>query len=190
MTRRSGQIATRGAGHIRARAAGRAAARLADTGTHWHAAAMPVLSMDTQFGRVSLVETDGAITRLGWNLRADEDETLLLREAARQMAAYDAGELEEFDLPLHVKGSDFQRAVCDAMRAIPFGHTRTYGEIAKDLGHPAQAVGQACGANPIAIIIPCHRVMGAKGLTGFSAPGGVETKVALLRHEKAGGFLI
>ena len=66
----------------------------------------------------------------------------------------------------------------------------TYGDIAKKLGVPAQAVGQACGANPIPIIIPCHRVMGAKGLTGFSGAGGVETKVLLLRHERAGGFLI
>jgi methylated-DNA-[protein]-cysteine S-methyltransferase len=91
---------------------------------------------------------------------------------------------------LRVKGTDFQRDVCDAMSAIPFGYTRTYGEIAKDLGVPAQAVGQACGGNPIAVIIPCHRVMGAKGLTGFSGAGGVETKVALLRHEGAAGLLI
>jgi len=87
-------------------------------------------------------------------------------------------------------GSDFQRAVCTAILAIPFGHTRTYGEIARDLGVPAQAVGGACGGNPIPVIIPCHRVMGAKGLTGFSGAGGVETKVALLRHEGAAGLLI
>ncbi|MGR3474550.1 MAG: methylated-DNA--[protein]-cysteine S-methyltransferase, partial [Sulfitobacter sp.] len=94
------------------------------------------------------------------------------------------------DLPLRVMGSDFQRAVCTAILAIPFGHTRTYGEIARDLGVPAQAVGGACGGNPIPVIIPCHRVMGAKGLTGFSGAGGVETKVALLRHEGAAGLLI
>ena len=74
--------------------------------------------------------------------------------------------------------------------AVPFGHTRTYGEIARDLGVPAQAVGGACGGNPIPILVPCHRVMGAKGLTGFSGAGGVETKVALLRHEGAAGLLI
>ncbi len=106
------------------------------------------------------------------------------------MRAYDAGQLEQFDLPIRIKGSPFQQAVCEAMQAIPFGYTRTYGEIAKELGHPAQAVGQACGGNPVPVIIPCHRVMGAKGLTGFSGAGGVETKVALLRHEGAGGFLI
>jgi methylated-DNA-[protein]-cysteine S-methyltransferase len=76
------------------------------------------------------------------------------------------------------------------MSAIRFGDTCTYGDIANQLGVPAQAVGQACGGNPIPVIIPCHRVMGARGLTGFSGAGGVETKVALLRHEGAGSFLI
>ena len=77
------------------------------------------------------------------------------------------------------------------MLEIPFGETRTYGDIARALGQSAQAVGAACGGNPIPILIPCHRVMGAGGkLTGFSGKGGVETKVALLRHEGAGAFLI
>ena len=151
---------------------------------------MPSVSVDTKFGRLGIVEDDGALTALNWNVPEQEAETDLLREAAAQMRAYDNGELEQFDLPVRVGGTAFQQAVCAAMQAIPFGYTRTYGEIAKDLGHPAQAVGQACGANPIAIIIPCHRVMGAKGLTGFSAPGGVETKVALLRHEGAASLLI
>ena len=87
-------------------------------------------------------------------------------------------------------GSPLQRAVCDQMRAIPFGETRTYGDLAKALGAPPQAIGQACGGNPLPILIPCHRVLSARGLGGFSAPGGVETKVALLRHEGAGGLLI
>ncbi|MGB4829380.1 MAG: MGMT family protein, partial [Paracoccaceae bacterium] len=77
-----------------------------------------------------------------------------------------------------------------AMAAIPYGETRTYGQIAHAVGAPAQAVGQACGANPIPILIPCHRVLGGNTLGGFSAPGGVETKVALLRHEGAAGLLI
>ena len=76
------------------------------------------------------------------------------------------------------------------MAAIPHGETRTYGDLARDLGAPAQAVGQACGANPVPILIPCHRVLGRNGLGGFSAPGGVETKVALLRLEGAAGLLI
>ncbi|MEW9919547.1 methylated-DNA--[protein]-cysteine S-methyltransferase [Marimonas sp. MJW-29] len=147
-------------------------------------------SIETQFGDLTLVEDDGAIVALDWGRAAQQDASALLDEAAAQLAAYCAGEREAFDLPLRVKGSDLQRAVCDAMAAIPFGYTRTYGEIAKDLGVPAQAVGQACGGNPIPIIIPCHRVVGAKGLTGFSGRGGVETKVALLRHEGAAGLLI
>ena len=106
------------------------------------------------------------------------------------MSAYARGELETFNLPMNVKGSDFQRDVCAVMFVIPFGYTRTYGEIAKNLGVPVQAVGQACGGNPIPIIIPCQRVIGGNGLTGFSGGGGVETKVALLRHEGAAGLLI
>ena len=146
-------------------------------------------TMDSPVGQLRITEEGGAITRVTWG-QGRMDESPLLHEAVQQLAAYFAGAREDFDLPLRVEGSDFQRAVCDAMVAIPFGYTRTYGEIAKDLGVPAQAVGGACGGNPIPIIIPCHRVMGAKGLTGFSGAGGVETKVALLRLEGAGGFLI
>jgi len=147
-------------------------------------------TVPTQFGDLVLTEVEGQITALHWGRAEVEARSELLEEGRRQLMAYDSGALDVFDLPLHVQGSDFQRAVCAAMSAIPFGETRTYGDIAKALGVPAQAVGQACGANPIPVIIPCHRVMGAKGLTGFSGAGGVETKVALLRHEKAGGFLI
>ncbi|MEL6958577.1 MAG: methylated-DNA--[protein]-cysteine S-methyltransferase [Pseudomonadota bacterium] len=150
---------------------------------------MPFLSVDTQFGPLTLRQNGDVITGLSWEGGAT-DSTPLLEEAGRQLRAYDAGELETFNLPLEVSGSDFQRAVCEEMRKIPFGQTVTYGNIAKVLGAPAQAVGSACGGNPIPVIIPCHRVMGAKGLTGFSGKGGVETKVALLRHEGAGGFLI
>ena len=82
------------------------------------------------------------------------------------------------------------QAVCAEMSAIPFGDTVTYGDIATKLAIPAQVVGQACGQNPVPVIVPCHRVMGAKGLTGYSGAGGVETKVALLRHEGAAGLLI
>ncbi len=150
---------------------------------------MPLLSVPTQFGPLTLTEDAGAIVRVDWD-GDGTDETPLLIEAARQLRAYDAGELEMFNLPLRVSGSDFQQSVCLQMSAIPFGETVTYGDIAKALGQSAQAVGSACGGNPIPVIIPCHRVMGAKGLTGFSGKGGVETKVALLCHERAGGFLI
>ncbi|MFL4470456.1 methylated-DNA--[protein]-cysteine S-methyltransferase [Tateyamaria armeniaca] len=146
--------------------------------------------IDTQFGALTFGEEDGAIVRLTWGTSGRADSSDVLDAAADQLAAYAAGTREVFDLPLRVAGSQVQRDVCAAMSAIPFGHTCTYGDIAKQLGIPAQVVGQACGGNPIPIIIPCHRVMGAKGLTGFSGAGGVETKVALLRHEGAGGFLI
>jgi methylated-DNA-[protein]-cysteine S-methyltransferase len=152
---------------------------------------MAMITVQTQFGLLAISEDDGAITRLDWGGSDDGPATPLLSEAAAQVRAYDCGQLQQFDLPLRIEGSPFQRAVCDAMSAIPFGDTRTYGEIAKALGQSAQAVGSACGGNPIPIIIPCHRVMGAGGrLTGFSGAGGVETKVALLRHEGAASLLI
>ncbi len=147
------------------------------------------LTVDTPTGPVILSETDGAISGLTWG-RGGSDHTDLLDHAAEQITAYFQDPTFAFDLPLTVSGSDFQRAVCDAMRAIPVGYTRTYGEIARDIGAPSQAVGQACGGNPIAIIIPCHRVLGANSLGGFSGAGGVETKVALLKHEGAAGLLI
>ncbi|CUH50196.1 methylated-DNA--[protein]-cysteine S-methyltransferase [Ruegeria atlantica] len=151
---------------------------------------MPMISVDTQFGRLGIEETDGAITRLVWDGQDDGPGTPLLQEAASQLIAYNEGRLERFDLPYRVVGSDFQRNVCDLMYAIPLGETRTYGDIAKELGQSPQPVGQACGANPIPVIIPCHRVLSANGLGGFSGDGGVETKVALLRHERAAGLLI
>jgi methylated-DNA-[protein]-cysteine S-methyltransferase len=135
--------------------------------------------IDTQFGTLTLSEDNGMIVRLDWGVSGAGDRSAVLDAARTQLAEYETG-----------NGSRVQQDVCAAMSAIPFGDTCTYGDIAKQLGIPAQVVGQACGGNPIPIIIPCHRVMGAKGLTGFSGAGGVETKVALLRHEGAGGFLI
>ena len=147
------------------------------------------LTVQTPTGPFTLTEEAGTIVRAEWGGAASK-HSALLDEAARQIAAYYAGELHRFDLPLRVQGSQFQRAVCDVMSAIPFGETLTYGDISKKLGVPAQAVGQACGGNPIPVIIPCHRVLGASGLGGFSGVGGVETKVWLLKHEGAGGLLI
>lgn len=146
--------------------------------------------LESPLGPLEFREDDGAIVRLELRSQAQNSETPLLARTRLQLGAYFAGDLTVFDLPLHVKGSGFQRAVCDAIYAIPFGQTRTYGEIANDLGASAQAVGAACGANPIPIIIPCHRVLGADSLGGFSAAGGVETKVWLLKHEGAAGLLI
>ncbi|WP_422048747.1 methylated-DNA--[protein]-cysteine S-methyltransferase [Shimia sp.] len=146
-------------------------------------------TVETPTGPMTLTEEDGAITRAEWG-QGGADDTPLLREAAAQLVAYFADPARGFDLPLRVEASEFQQKVCDAMLAIPLGETRTYGDLAKEIGVPAQAIGQGCGGNPIPVIIPCHRVLGANGLGGFSGRGGVETKVWLLKHERAGGLLI
>ncbi|MDF1728038.1 MAG: methylated-DNA--[protein]-cysteine S-methyltransferase [Sulfitobacter sp.] len=151
---------------------------------------MKQLSLQSPFGDLTLTEEEGAIVALDWFWADRQEGTDLLQAAAAQVTAYCDGTRETFDLPLRVRGSNMQARVCAAIAAIPFGETRTYGEIGRDLGLPAQTIGQACGGNPIPIIIPCHRVMGARGLTGFSGRGGVETKVALLRLEGAAGLLI
>lgn len=107
-----------------------------------------------------------------------------LKEPVRQLAAYFAGKLREFDLPLAPEGTPFQQRVWRALRGIPYGETTSYGEIARRLGKPeaVRAVGLANGANPIAIIIPCHRVIGSHGsLTGYG--GGLAIKQALLALE-------
>lgn len=109
----------------------------------------------------------------------------VLREAHRQLGEYFAGRLRAFDLPLRPAGTDFQRRVWDVLATIPWGTTTTYGWIADRLGLPpgaSRAVGAANGANPIPVVLPCHRVVGADGtLTGYA--GGLERKAALLRLE-------
>ncbi len=146
-------------------------------------------TVDTPTGPMILREKDGAIVRAEWGV-GGADDTPLLRKAAEQLVAYFEDAANGFDLPLRVEASEFQQAVCDAMLAIPLGETKTYGELSKELGVPAQAIEQGCGGKPIPVIIPCHRVLGANGLGGFSGEGGVETKVWLLKHECAGGLLI
>ncbi len=109
----------------------------------------------------------------------------VLASAAKQLRAYAAGQVEAFDVPIRLAGSDFQRAVWAALLEIPYGATTTYGAVAAKLGRPpraARAVGAAVGSNPVGIIVPCHRVIGANGsLTGFG--GGLPNKVALLARE-------
>ena len=107
-----------------------------------------------------------------------------LREAARQLGEYFAGERREFDLPLRLEGTDFQRRVWKMLTEIPYGETWSYGQLAKRIASPKgfRAVGLANGRNPISILVPCHRVIGADGsLTGYG--GGVERKRWLLAHE-------
>jgi O-6-methylguanine DNA methyltransferase len=139
-------------------------------------------------GPIAVAEEEGMITALHWSGRTT-DVTPLLRAACVQLEEYFAGQRQVFELPLDF-GTGFQGQVRRAMAAIPYGETRSYGDLAREIGAPAQAIGQACGANPIPILIPCHRVLGAKGLGGFSAKGGVETKVALLKLEGAASLLI
>ncbi len=136
------------------------------------------------FGPVALVERNGLLVGLEWRMPDVQGESALLAEGLAQLSAYFAGRLTRFDLALDW-GTGLNAAVRRAMAEIPFGETRTYGQIAKAVGAPAQAVGQACGANPLPILIPCHRVTGTNWFGGFSAPGGVETKAALLQHEGA-----
>lgn len=133
---------------------------------------------------------NGAISELVWGQGGNLTEGPLHRQLSAEMAAYFAGELQQFQTPLAPRGSGFQQRFYAALCAIPFGETRTYGDLARDLGVSAQAIGQACGANPIAILIPCHRVLASDGLGGYSGVGGIEAKVALLRLEGAAGLLI
>lgn len=151
---------------------------------------MPARTLSTPTGRFEITETGGCITAATWRDSTASDDTPLLRRATEQVAAYFAGTLTRFDLPLRVAGSTFQQEVCAQIAAIPFGETTTYGEIARTLQAPPQAVGRGCGGNPVALFIPCHRVLGGNGLGGFSGGAGIETKVWLLRHEGAAGLLI
>ena len=111
----------------------------------------------------------------------------LIREALRQLRAYFAGRLANFELPLNPAGTVFQKSVWQALLAVPFGATLSYGEIATRVGNPrgARAVGLANGRNPIAIVVPCHRIIGRDGsLTGYG--GGLDRKRWLLAHEQRG----
>ena len=115
----------------------------------------------------------------------ERGESAVLKETARQLSAYFEGSLRDFDLPLAPEGSDFQRQVWDELVKIPYGETISYLDLANRIKNPkaVRAVGMANGANPIAIIVPCHRVIGSNGsLTGFG--GGLPNKRALLELEK------
>ena len=144
---------------------------------------------------------EGALVYLGFEdheprpkllarIQADDltDDPALLAPAKAQVEAYSRGELRTFDLPLAPRGTPFQLRVWEELRRIPYGETLSYGELARRLGNPllTRAVGTANGANPISIIIPCHRVIGADGsLTGYA--GGMDLKRTLLELERAPG---
>ena len=152
--------------------------------------------MDSPVGELRIVQRQGAISAIefspfrpptdGRPLGPRDDTDPLLVEAVRQLTAYFAGELTEFDLPLAPVGTDFQQRVWKELQLIGYGQTASYGVIAHRLGHTnaaSRAVGLANGRNPIPIVIPCHRVVGADGsLTGYG--GGTERKQILLELEQ------
>lgn len=148
---------------------------------------MKALTIDTPIGPLRAEFDDRRLHRVVFHARGEGDaDPHALRE---RFGRYFAGDGAAFDdLPIDERGTEFQRKAWAAMRAIPFGQTLTYGELAERMGFEkstyGRAVGAACGANPLPIITPCHRVMGSSGrLTGFG--GGVETKRRLLEHEGA-----
>lgn len=151
---------------------------------------MSQLSILTPLGEMTLFEADGAIVALDWGRGCPPEggtatATPLLREAARQLQDYFDGKPPSFDLPLAPRGTPFRHTVWDALCRIPAGETRSYLDIAREVGcRSARAVGQANGRNPIPILIPCHRVIAADGsLGGYSGGEGAATKQYLLRLE-------
>ncbi|MFF1506527.1 methylated-DNA--[protein]-cysteine S-methyltransferase [Streptomyces sp. NPDC058326] len=148
--------------------------------------------VDSPYEPLTLVAVDGVLSRVhmtGQRHRPPEEsfgepDPRPFGEAIRQLDAYFAGELTAFDLPLHLIGTPFQKRVWEQLLRIPYGETRTYGELAEELGSPgsSRAVGLANGKNPVSIIVPCHRVIGAGGgLTGYG--GGLDRKQRLLAFE-------
>lgn len=154
--------------------------------------ALSVAAYDSPTGPLILTATGHALVRLTWGHTNRADGNPVLDIAMRQLDRYFADPLFRFDLPLAPEGTDFQQAVWAIMQTIPSGQTLTYGDVAARLDAPAEAsigaaraVGAACGANPIPVIIPCHRITAANGrLGGFSGGKGVETKTWLLTHER------
>ena len=153
-------------------------------------------TMDSPVGRLTLVATDEGLAAILWendsphrvrlNVEAAERAHPVLLEAERQLEEYFAGRRKQFALTLDLSGTAFQRQVWRALLTIPFGETRSYAQIARQIGHPgaARAVGAANGRNPLSIVAPCHRVVGSKGsLTGFA--GGLDVKARLLAFEGA-----
>jgi len=151
--------------------------------------------VSTPVGKLTLAATDEGLAAILWerdsprrvrlNLIEEDDNHPVLLETERQLEEYFGGRRTQFELRLDPSGTPFQRAVWRALMTIPFGETRSYAQIAKQIGHPgaARAVGTANGRNPLSIVAPCHRVIGSTGaLTGFA--GGLDVKAHLLGLEK------
>ena len=142
----------------------------------------------TPIGPLTIELSDDALTLLEFDALGKATPGTatkgLAGETARQIEAYFAGKLKQFDLPLHAEGTPFRQKVWQALRDVPYGQTRSYGEIARAVDSAPRAVGGACGANPIAIVVPCHRIVGAGGwIGGFSGGDGCATKHLLLELE-------
>ncbi|MGW6566266.1 methylated-DNA--[protein]-cysteine S-methyltransferase [Streptomyces sp. NPDC054975] len=148
--------------------------------------------VDSPYDPLTLVAVDGVLSRIHMTDQRHRpaEETFgapdprPFGETVRQLDAYFAGELTAFELPLNLIGTPFQLRVWERLRHIPYGQTRTYGELAEELGNPgaSRAVGLANGKNPVSIVVPCHRVVGASGsLTGYG--GGLDRKRRLLAFE-------
>ncbi len=146
---------------------------------------MAHLSMNSPLGALTIFEDGGSIAVIEWGRAAKPESSPLLLEAKRQLDAYFDGRVKDFDLPVAPRGTPFQQAVWALISAIPFGGTRTYGDLARRLRTSPRPVGGACARNPIPIVIPCHRVVGSGGwrLGGYSGGDGIATKQALLRLE-------
>lgn len=155
--------------------------------------------LNTPIGDLLLAGDDRALHMIGFpqgSMRRDPEPDWIFNEeklakVCEQLQEYFAGAREEFDLPLHLSGTEFQVSVLEELLRIPYGETVSYGDIAKRIGRPkaVRAVGAANGRNPIPIIVPCHRVIGSSGdLTGFG--GGLDTKEALLRLEAENSGLL
>ena len=159
-------------------------------------------TMQTPIGELVLVASDRGLRKILLPLgprpaggRDDGADHPVLKETRRQLEQYFRGERRDFDLPLELDGSPFQREVWDALGRIPYGATESYGQLAERVGRPgaARAVGGANGRNPLPIVVPCHRVIGAGGaLTGYGGPSdeGIAMKRWLIDHEtgvRAGG---
>jgi methylated-DNA-[protein]-cysteine S-methyltransferase len=152
-------------------------------------------TMESPVGTLTIAGDGGTVTNLRMTdqrhpprgLDSWEPDPSAFDDVVAQLDEYFAGERTRFDLPLRLEGTEFQRRVWDALLDIPFGETRTYGDLARSLGSPgsARAVGLANGKNPVGIIVPCHRVVGSTGaLVGYG--GGLDRKRALLDHERGG----
>ncbi|MGE5539754.1 MAG: methylated-DNA--[protein]-cysteine S-methyltransferase [Gemmatimonas sp.] len=145
------------------------------------------ITVSTPLGTLAITERDGALVAIDWHAppASQRRSTVLLQRAKSQLERYFAGALTQFALPCAPAGTAFQQRVWAALCRIPYGETITYGELARRVGSAPRAVGAACGANPLPIVIPCHRVVARNGaLHGYSGMGGLDTKARLLALER------